>query len=57
MKYLSRALVLALPTVAFIGCGKKVEPAKQPQQATEASAERVSGPLPEIIAWEDVDGK
>ncbi|MBY0109858.1 MAG: hypothetical protein K2X90_01990 [Candidatus Babeliaceae bacterium] len=56
MKYLALALVI-LSTLAFVGCGKKKVEVAKPVVVTEQTIERVSGPMPVEIIWEETDGK
>ncbi len=56
MKYLALALV-TLSTLTFVGCGKKKVEAAKPVVVQEQSTERVSGPMPVEIVWEEIDGK
>ena len=59
--YYAALMLLTLSTLTFVGCKKKTEstqPAQQP--VTVQTKERVSGPFPVEIMWEDMeeaDGK
>jgi len=57
MKFLALGLVVTLSALTFVGCKKKVEPAK-PQPVAEQTVERVSGTHSAVdIVWEDADLK